>query len=138
MPGNETLVRSPRSYPPAFWRKVGVTAGQATAETMGIVGVTRPGFPLARDASLMSVGVTLTEPVTDGLIRFEVLKNGAPTGKTYDMDSSKGELQIWEFEAGEMTGDKGDEIGFQWGSNAGLLPSGTIEAVVYVELQFYG
>ena len=138
MPGNDTRVRSDRVFPPAFWKKVGLTAGQSSGEVMPIVGITRTGFTLPRAASLMSVGVVLTEAVTAGFARFEVLKNGNPTGRTFDMDSNKGERQIWEFPAGQLTGDKGDELGFQWGSSASFAPSGVIEAVVYVELQFYG
>jgi hypothetical protein len=138
MPGNDTRVRSDRVYPPAFWKKAGVTAGQVVGETMSIAGITRTSFTLPRSASLMSVGVALTAPVTDGFVRFEVTKNGSPTGKAFDMDSTKGIKQIWEFAAGELKGVKGDDLGFQWGSNSALLPSGTIEAVIYVELQFYG
>ena len=138
MPGNDTKIRSDRVYPPAFWKKVGVTAGQSVGETMSIVGITRTGFTLARAASLMTVGVVLTAPVTAGFMRFEITKNGTPTGKTFDMDDSTGVKQIWEFKAGELTGGKGDDIGFQWGSSGSLAPSGTIEAVLYVELQFYG
>jgi hypothetical protein len=138
MPGNETKVRSDRVFPPAFWKKTGVTAGQTTGEDMDIAGITRNVFTLPRDASLMSVGVVLTAPVTAGLIRFEITKNGVPTGKTFDMTDSTGAKQIWEFKAGELTGDKGDDIGFQWGSSGTLAPSGTIEAVLYIELQFYG
>lgn len=138
MPGNETLVRSARVFPPCFWKKAGVTAGQGAGETMPIVGITRTSFTFPRAASLMSVGVVLTAPVTDGFVRFEVTKNGSPTGKTFDMDSTKGIKQIWEFAAGKLKGSKGDDLGFQWGSNTALLPSGTIEAVIYVELQFYG
>lgn len=138
MPGNDTRVRSDRVFPPAFWKVVGATAGQTTGVDMDIAGITRNVFTLPRDASLMSVGVVLTQAVTAGFLRFEITKNGSPTGKTKDIDSSSGLKQIWEFKAGELTGDKGDDIGFQWGSNAGLLPTGTIEAVLYIELQFYG
>ena len=138
MPGNETKVRSDRVFPPAFWKKTGVTSGQSTGVDMDIPGIQRQVFTLPRDASLMSVGVTLTAPVTAGLIRFEITKNGSPTGKTFDMTDASGVKSIWEFKAGELTGDKGDDIGFQWGSSGTLAPSGTIEAVLYVELQFYG
>jgi hypothetical protein len=138
MPGNDTRVRSDRVFPPAFWKKVGVAAGQTTGVNMDIAGIARNVFTLPRPASLMSVGVVLTAPVTAGLIRFEITKNGTPTGKTFDMDSTTGAKQIWEFKAGELTGDKGDDLGFQWGSSGTLQPDGTIEAVLYVELQFYG
>ena len=127
MPGNETLNRSDRVFPPCFWKAVGVTSGQGTGVVMPIPGISMTGFPFPRAASLMSIGIMLSEPVTDGFLRFEVLKNGVPTGKTFDMTSATGKRQIWEFEAGKLTAGKGTEIGFQWGSNASFAPSGVIE-----------
>ena len=136
MPGNDTVVKSPRGYLPAFWKKVGVTAGQTAGVAMAIAGISKVEIPLARKGSLVSIGVTLTEAVTAGLIRFEVTKNGTATGQTFDMDASSGLKQIWEFDPGVLVGNKGDELGFVWGSSGSLAPSGTIEAVLYAEMQW--
>ncbi len=136
MPGNTTIYKVPRTYLPGFWKKVGVTANQATGLAMEIPGITKTALPFARRGSVVSVGVTLTAVVTAGLIRFELTKNGTPTGETFDMTSSSGTEQIWEFDPGVLVGEKGDELGILWGSSAALLPTGTIEAVLYFEVQW--
>ncbi len=136
MPGNTTIYKVPRTYLPAFWQKIGVTAGQATGVAMGITNITRTEIPLARKGSIVSVGITVTSAVTAGLIRFELTKNETPTGKTFDMTSSSGLEQIWEFDPGALVGDKGDDLGVLWGSSGALLPTGTIEAVLYFEVQW--
>jgi hypothetical protein len=138
MPGNDTLVRSDRVFPPTIWKAEGITAGQSAGQDMVIPGISSKVFVLPRRASLMSVLIVLTAPVTAGFIRLQVMRDGVPTAATFDMTSASGVKQIWEFDAGKLVGAKGAELGFQWGSSGTLAPSGTIEAVAYVELQFYG
>lgn len=136
MPGNQTSYRSLRVPLPGFWKQAGVTSGQGTGLPMGIVGISKETLPLARKASIVAVGLTLTTPVTAGLIRFEITKNGVGTGITKDMTLAEGTRKIWEIDPGKLVFEKGDEIGFLWGSSASLTPSGTIEAVLYVEVQW--
>lgn len=136
MPGNTTSYTSSRTFLPAIWKKTGITAGQTTGLPMPIVGITRDELPFPRRASIVSVGIVLTAVVTAGLIRFELTKNGSATGRTLDMDSTSGTKQIWEIDPGLLVGDKGDELGVLWGSSAGLLPDGTIEAGIYFEIQW--
>jgi hypothetical protein len=136
MPGNATSYRSARVFLPAFWRKTGIAAGQSTGLPMGIVGITKDTLPLVRKASIVSVGITLTTPVTAGLIRFELTKNGVGTGITKDITLADGTRKIWELDPGQLVGNKNDEVGFLWGSSGSLTPDGTIEAVIYVEVQW--
>jgi hypothetical protein len=128
--------KSPRQWL-ADWVKEGVTANQTTGADMAIVGypLSIKILPLARKTSLVTVGIILSAAVTAGLIRFEIVKNGTPTGQTFDMTSTEGTKQMWTFNPGTLTGVKGDEIGIQWGSNAALLPTGTIDSVLSLEVQ---
>lgn len=136
MPGNDTEYKAHRTYLPTKWKATNIPAGQTTGVEMDIPDQTRNDFVLARKASLISIGILLSEAVTDGLIRFELTKDGVDTGKTVDMTSSSGTEAIWELKPGELVGDKGAKIGFKCGSSAALLPDGTIEAVLYPEVQW--
>ncbi len=126
-----------RSWLPVSWGKSGFTSGQAVGVAMEI-----NGFPagikeiaLARNTSLVTIGILLSSAVTAGLIRFEIVKNGSATGKTFDMTSSEGLKTMWEFNPGILTGAKGDTVGLLWGSSGSLNPSGTIDGVVFFEVQ---
>lgn len=129
--------KSPRQWLPTEWMKEGITAGQATGLDMAVASYpasinTRP---LARATSLVTVGIVLSAAVTAGLIRFEIVKNGTPTGKTFDMTSSEGTEHMWEFAPGELAGAKGDILGIQWGSSGTLAPNGTIDSMLSLEVQ---
>lgn len=137
MPGNETVNKAPRAFLPVQWTKGGFTAGQTVGIAMQI-----SGFPasidemsLLRKTSLLTVAIILSAVPTAGFIRFMLTKNGADTGKTFDMDSTTGLRQAWEFRPGELTGVKGDRVGVKWGSSGSLLPSGSIDGVVLLEVQ---
>jgi len=126
-----------RVWLPAQWIKTGFTSGQGTGLAMAI-----SGFPagikeiaLARPTSLVTVGIQLSAAITAGLIRFEITKNGAATGKTVDLTSASGLKAMWEFDPGELTGTKGDVVGVLWGSSGSLAPSGTIDGVIFFEVQ---
>lgn len=136
MPGNVTSNVSNRCFLPSFWKVTGVTSGQATGVPMNLLGVTRDSIPMARRASIVSVGFLLSEAVTAGLIRVEATLNGADTSRTFDLTSSHGTKTIWEFDPGDTVLDKGDELGFKWGSSGTLAPSGTIELACFVEVQW--
>lgn len=137
MPGNDTVNKSPRAFLPAQWTKLGFTAGQAVGVPLQI-----GSFPasinemsLIRETSLLAVAIILSAVPTAGFVRFELTKNGVDTGKTFDMDTTTGLRQVWEFRPGELTGDKGDRVGVKWGSSGSLLPSGSIDGVVLLEVQ---
>lgn len=131
-----SMKQQDRVFLPVSWQKIGVTAGQTTGVPMDIPGMSLTAFPLAHAGSLVSVGIVLSEAVTAGFIRLELTSNGTPTGKTLDITSAQGTKHIWEFAAGELSGSKGQELGINWGSNTGLLPSGTIELNVFFEVQW--
>lgn len=135
MAGNETEYKSPRNYLPVFWWKDNILAGQATGLPMTINNLPFEKFPFAKKASLVTLGIVLSEAITAGLIRFEITKNGTATGKTFDMDASKGKKALWEFDPGILVGGKGDELGILWGSSGTLAPAGVIEAAIFVEVQ---
>lgn len=137
MPGNTTQVKSPRQFFPPEWIKSSIPAGQTTGVPMEIVGVPLiNSMPMPRPGSIVSVGLVLSQAVTNQFIRFEITKNGSGTGKTKDMSSAEGTKQIWEFEPGVLPFSKGDELGFNWGSHPAMAPSGIIEALIVVEVQF--
>jgi hypothetical protein len=129
--------KQPRAFLPVQWSKSGFSAGQSTGIAMAITGFPSGinEFTLLRDTSLVTVGILLSSPVTAGFIRFEVVKNGSATGKTVDVNSGSGLAAMWEIKPGTMRGTKGDRIGVQWGSSATLAPSGTIDGVIFFEVQ---
>lgn len=136
MAGNTTSYISNRSFLPSFWKVTGVTSGQATGVPISVIGITRDTIPMARKASVVSVGIMLSQAVTAGLIRIEGTLNGTDTGRTFDMTSAEGTKAIWEFTPGDIVLNKGQELGFKWGSSGTLAPSGTIELTCFVEVQW--
>lgn len=131
---NTTSYISNRCFLPSFWKATGLTSGQTTGVTMSLIGITRDSMPLARKASIVSVGMLLSEAVTAGFIRVQATLNGADTAKTFDLTGPT--KVIWEFEPGDIVLSKGDEIGFKWGSSPALAPSGSIELTCFVEVQW--
>jgi hypothetical protein len=137
MPGNETVAKGKRAFLPTIWMKNDFTAGQTVGVAMLIAGFPTSivAFPLLRKTSVLSVGILLSAPVTAGFIRFELTKNGVATGNTMDMNAAAGTRKLWEFEPGALVGNKGDEVGVLWGSNGTLAPSGSIDGVLFFEVQ---
>lgn len=131
-----TKYRETRSNFPLAWIATGIVANQTSAVEMSIVGITPKRVPFAHDGSLISVGIILSAVITAGSITFEITKGGVGTGKTFVMDSTKGTAQIWEFDPGKLPGSKGERLGFEWTSDAALLPDGSLEAVLAPEVQW--
>lgn len=121
---------------PSFWKVTGITAGQTTGVPISVIGITRDSIPMARHASVVSVGCLLSEAITNGLIRIEATRNGIDTGRTFDLTGSSGTKAIWELTPGGNVLTKGQELGFKWGSSGTLTPSGTIELTIFVEIQW--
>ncbi len=137
MPGNATKYTGARAYLPVVWSVTGIAANVvAPGQVMSLNGLPFNEFPLARDGSIVSVGIKISAAVTAGLIRFELTKGGVLTAEQFDMDSSSGLKSIWEFEPGELTFAKADEVGINAGSSAALLPAGTIDAILGIEVQW--
>lgn len=137
MPGNDTVIKSPRQFFPIEWIKTGITAGQTTGTPMEIVGVpTIRTMPMPRKGSIVSVGIVLSEAVTAQFVRFIVTKNGVETNKSTDITPSDGTKKLLEFDSGKLVFDKGDVLGFNWGTHPGFAPSGVIEALIICEVQF--
>lgn len=137
MPGNETQTKSPRQFFPPEWIKSDIPAGQTTVIPMGIVGVPLiNSMPMPRPGSVVSVGVVLSQAITNQFVRLEVFKNGSGTGKTRDITPSHGTKTLFEFEPGTLPFGKGTELGFGWGSHPGLAPADVIEMLVIAEIQF--
>jgi hypothetical protein len=137
MPGNTTISKSRKVFLPVFWAKVGFTPGQTTGVAMPISGF--PGtileFVLPRETTLLTVGIMLSQALTAGFLRFELTRNGTPTGKTVDVDSAVGTRKLWTLRPGEVTGDVADEVGILWGSSPAMAPSGVVDGVIFLEVQ---
>jgi hypothetical protein len=139
MPGNETIDQSRRVFLPAEWRAASIPAGQATPIALAIPGFTAiDAMPLAERATLRSVGIVLSQPVTAGLIRFQLTRDGALVGPTFDMTSASGDKAQWTFKPGELVGAKGAAVGVALGTSGTLAPAGVIEALVVIDVQFVG
>jgi len=111
-----------RVYLPVVWQESNVTANQATGVELSLIGLSMTQFALPRAGSILALGIMLSQAVTAGLLRLEITRNGTDTGKTFDVTS--GDRKLWEFEAGELSFNKGQELGVKWGSNAALSPTG--------------
>jgi len=133
---NETIIKSNRIFIPGFWKAENVTASQGTGIPMIVPGIPFATWAFPRSAALTSVGLRLTEAITAGFLRLVVTKNGTETAKLLDLTSSHGTKYLWELSASNLVGNKGDELGFNWGSNAAFAPSGSIDLVVYAEIQW--
>lgn len=138
MPGNTTLYTQPRAFLPVFWRYINFTAGQSSAVPMTI-----PGFPasmdedvsVVRQSSLVTAGIMLSAPLTAGLLRLELTIDGTGTGDTIDMVPADGSRKVQTLAPGQLVLAKGDRVGVQWGSSAAMAPSGSIDGVVFLEVQ---
>ena len=80
----------------------------------------------------------MDQAVTAGFIRFRLTADGNPIGPEFDMDSTRGTKALWEFAPGELVGSKGTSVGVVLGTSGTLLPAGTIEALVIIDVQFIG
>lgn len=133
-----TIYTQPRAFLPVFWRHLNFTSGQSTGVAMTI-----PGFPasmdesisLVRQSSLVTAGIMLSAALTAGLLRFELTINGSATGYTMDMTPSDGQRRLQELAPGKLVLTKGNRIGVQWGSSGAMAPSGSIDGVVFLEVQ---
>ena len=136
MPGNTTVDKSPRAFLPWVWKEVNVVANQSATQVSvsGFpAGITR--FALPRQTSIKTMTVQLSEALTAGWLDFEITKGGVATGKKIRMNSTDGTLKRVDFRPGELVGGPGDRIGVEWGSGALMAPSGTIDGVVFFEVQ---
>jgi hypothetical protein len=124
-----------RSFFPASWTHAAIAKGQTTGIPMLVSATSFAELPVPRAISVVSVSIVLSEAVTANFIRFEVTKNGVPTGKTVDMDAAAGSAKIWEFASGRFMLEKGDRIGVNWGSHPSLAPNGVIDALVFFEVE---
>lgn len=132
-----TTYIQPRQFMPVYWKQTNFVSGQGSAVSMEI-----PGFPsgmvdiaLTREASIVSVGFMLSAALTAGFIRVQLTRNGAAVGPTRDITSSDGVKGIWEIAPGKLVGSMGNALGIQWGSNAAMAPSGSIDGVFFIEVQ---
>jgi hypothetical protein len=137
MPGNTTVSKSRKAFLPVFWAKAGFTSGQTTGVAMPISGFPSAimEFVLPREVTLLTIGIMLSQALTAGFLRFELTRNGTPTGKTVDVDVAAGTRKLWTLRPGELTGDAADEVGLLWGSSPTMAPSGVIDGVIFFEVQ---
>lgn len=133
-----TVYTQPRAFLPVFWRQLNFTSGQATALPLTI-----PGFPssmderisIVRQSSLVTVGIMLSAALTAGLLRFELTIDGTGTGDTIDMVPADGARKLRTLAPGKLVLAKGDRVGVQWGSSGAMAPSGSIDGVIFLEVQ---
>jgi len=139
MPGNTTLDRSKRTYFPAEWVMDNIPAGQTVPVAMDIPGVNKVNaLPLLDRATLRAVVIKLSAAVTAGFVRFQLTRNGTQVGPQVDMEPGDGTVKQWEITPGTLVADKGDEIGVVLGTPPGLIPAGSIEALVLLGIEFVG
>jgi len=137
MPGNDTqLIAYQLVFLPSFWQRKNLVAGQVTPVPMDLLGMAATGIPLPRKASLVTASIMLSEPVTAQFARIVLTRNGVETSYQADILPAHGTHRVIEIPPGKLVGQKGDIIGLNWGSHPGLLPAGTIEMNVFLEVQF--
>lgn len=136
MPGNETFGRSSRTFVPWIWKQVNIPSGQSATQ-MNVSGFPNgiSRFAPFRDTSIVSLSVQISTAVTAGWIDFEITKGGAATGQKVRMNIAAGTVKRLDITPGTITGGPGNRIAVECSSDAGLTPSGSIDAVVTLEAQ---
>jgi hypothetical protein len=136
MPGNETVERSPKAYLPWTWKQLNLAASQAATQ-IGVSGLPNgiERFPLPRQSSVVTMTVQLSAALTAGFADFEITIGGTGTGKTVRMNAAAGTVKKTRFDPGEIVGSAGDRLGVESSSNGAMLPSGSVDAVVFFEIQ---
>lgn len=127
---------SSRSFFPSEWVKDSIPAGQVVGVPMDIAGFNAiKSFPFPRKASIVTVGIVLSQAVTSDFIRFALTFDGVEQSQTIDMVSADGDQKLWTFAPGKLVVSKGVRLGVNWGSHPSMTPDGVIEALVAFEVQ---
>jgi hypothetical protein len=106
---------------------------------MSIPGVNKvSALPLLKRATLRAVVIKLSQPITAGFIRFQLTRNGTGVGPEVEMNAGTGTVFQHNLKPGLLVADAGDEIGLQFGTHPSLTPTGTIEALVLLGIEFVG
>jgi hypothetical protein len=136
MPGNTTRYADSRFYFPTEWVKASIPAGQVSGVPMPIVGLSViDSIPAPDELSVVSVGIVLSEPVTNQYIEFRLTIDGVEQTPGIQMTPSDGDQKLQILDPGKLVIQRGQRIGVNWGSHPGMTPNGTIEAIVVFEVQ---
>lgn len=136
MPGNATKYSSVRFYFPTEWVESAIPAGQVSGIPMSLVGLSViDSIPAPDTLSIVSVGIVLSEPVTSQYIEFRLTIDGVEQTPGIQMGSSDGTQKLRDLDPGKLVIQKGQRIGVNWGSHPGLVPNGSIEALIILEVQ---
>ena len=135
MPGNETIYKSPRAYLPIVWvdNNLPVNADRNMAAAGFPAGLDQ--IPVAKDGSLTSVVLLLTQAVTSGTITLTLRINGVATATQVTMDDTDGTVKVAEIAPGAVALVEGDTIGFHLATTTPFSPAAQIDVIVYVETQ---
>ena len=134
MPGNTTVYKSVRGYFPAVWAKKDIDAStNGTIKYFSQVEI----LPLPVKSSVVSITVVLSAALTAGDLNFRITKDGIPIGGGANclMEPADGVSQTKTFEPGKVVVGKAKALGVNWNADAAMLPSGSIDAVIYFEVQ---
>lgn len=135
MPGNETIIKSPRAFLPMLW--VANNLPPNASNVADIAGL-QPGVnqvPMARAGSVAAVLVLLSEPVTAQTITVTLRKNGADTAIQATIGPADGVTKVIELPLADAAYAVGDTVGVTVSTPAGFAPAGQIDLVVYLEVQ---
>ena len=135
MPGNVTIYSSPRRYFPAVWTSTNIPADMG--EKIDIAGFPAGlrEMPFPRQGCIVSAVVALSEAVTAGQIVVRLTKDGVNTGDIITVQDTAGTRRVEDFDPGTITFNRNHELGVRLTSDSSLTPDGTIDLVVYFEVQ---
>lgn len=135
MPGNETLIKSPRAFLPMLWTATNLPPN--SNQVADIAGL-QPGLnqvPMARAGSVAAVLVLLSTPVTAQAITVTLRKNGSNTSNQIVVGPADGLVKVAELPLVNTAYAVGDLVGIAVSTPLGFAPAGTVDLVVYLEVQ---
>ncbi len=135
MAGNTTLYTSPRRFFPAVWYSTNVPASASGKIDIAGFPAGLNEMPFPRQGSIVAIIVALSAAVTAGQMVVRVTKDGVNTGDTVTIQSGAGTRRIEDFDPGDITFNRNHNLGVRLSSSSDLAPAGSIDLVVYFEVQ---
>ena len=135
MAGNTTIYTSPRRFFPAVWYRTNVPASATGKIDIAGFPAGLNEMPFPRQGTIVAIVVALSEAVTAGQMVVRVTKDGVNTGDVVTIQDTAGTRRVEDFEPGVITFNRNHNLGVRLSSSAALAPAGSIDLVVYFEVQ---
>ena len=132
---NTTIYKSPRAYLPIVWAHNNVPVNADVVMAAAGLPVGMDQIPVARAGSVTSVVALLSSPVTNGALDLTLRLNGVDTTERIVFDPTDGTALVLMIPPGLVELDVGDTLGIHLESSTPFAPAGSIDVVVYLEVE---